>query len=64
MIFPCAAEAGKLCTWCLPQDITGNLGQYLRENKLDDFLADFRYTQRMNPANIIVNGNRVVTEQL
>ena len=64
VIFPCAAEAGKLCTWCLPQDIAGDLGQYLRENKLDDFLADFRYTQRMSPANIIVNGNRVVTEQL
>lgn len=64
VIFPYAVEEGLVCTWCLPQDITDNLATYFARPTLRDFQADFRFTQRSHPNNVIVNNHRVVKEEI
>ncbi len=63
VIYPYAARNGALCTYCLPQDVTEDLLDYLIKHGLWDFLADFAYSQRMSEDNIIVNNNNIVVSE-
>jgi len=63
VIYPYAAKNGALCTYCLPQDVTEDLLDYLIKHGLWDFLADFGYSQRMSEDNIIVNNDKVVVSE-
>ena len=62
VVFPYAAERGEVCTYCLPQDVTTELAAYFSRPSLKEFSADFRYTQRVNGQNVIINQHAECTE--
>lgn len=64
VVFSHAVSLGEVCTCCLPQDVTHDLASYLSRPTLAEFQADFRYTQRINPKNIIINQNRISDEEI